>query len=282
MNPRTKSSNGWLSGAARTLGGVSHALDVDPRAGAFFDLDNTMMRGSSLFLLARGLYHRGFFTGRDLVHFALRQARFRIQGGERSGEIAALRAAALTFVAGHRVEELQEVGNAIFQESIHEALWSQSIALAQAHLAAGQRVWLVTAAPIEAATVVAERIGLTGALGTIAEQRDGRYTGDLVGDLLHGPAKAQAVAALAETEGLDLALCSAYSDSSNDLPLLELVGHPCAINPDRRLRKHAKSHGWRVHDFRRARRLARAGAPLLGGAVAISAWRSRRRESRLP
>lgn len=249
------------------------ALDVDPNAAAFFDLDNTLMRGSSLFLLARGLYRRGFFTARQVFGFALQQARFRLQGNERTGEIDALRAAALTFVAGHRVEELQELGNEIFDESIHDALWNQTIDLTKAHLQAGQRVWLVTAAPIEAAMVVAERLGLTGALGTIAEQRDGRYTGALVGDLLHGPAKAKAVAALASTEGLDLARCSAYSDSSNDLPLLELVGHPCAINPDRALRKYARARGWRIHDFRSARRLARIGAPAIAATLAIRAIR---------
>jgi len=253
------------------------ALDVDQQAAAFFDLDNTLMRGSSLFLLARGLYRRGFFTAGQVFGFALQQARFRWYGSERTGEIDALRAAALTFVSGHRVEELFELGNEIFDESIHDALWNQTIALADEHLAAGQRVWLVTAAPIEAAQVIAERLGLTGALGTIAEQSDGCYTGQLVGDLLHGPAKAQAVAALASTEGLDLARCSAYSDSSNDLPLLELVGFPCAINPDRALRRHARARGWRIHDFRSARRLARISAPVVGAALALRAFRSKRR-----
>lgn len=271
MNLRTKSS---LDQSAAALSAPA-ALDVDPQAAAFFDLDNTLMRGSSLFLLARGLYRRGFFTWRQLVRFGLQQTRFRLQGNERAGEIDALRNAALTFVSGHRVNELRELGNEIFDESIHDALWTQTIALAQQHLAAGQRVWLVTAAPLEAATVVAERIGLTGALGTIAEERDGIFTGELVGDLLHGPAKARAVAALATTEGIDLARCSAYSDSSNDLPLLELVGFPCAINPDRTLRRHAKRAGWRIHDFRSARRIARVSAPIIAGALAVTSLRSR-------
>jgi HAD superfamily hydrolase (TIGR01490 family) len=222
---------------------------------AFFDLDNTLMRGSSLFLLARGLYRRGFFTWGQLARFGMRQARFRLHGREREAEIETLRHAALTFVAGHSVEELEEVANEVFVESIHSALWSQTIALAQAHLNNGERVWLVTAAPIEAARVVAERIGFTGALGTIAEQQDGKYTGRLVGDLLHGPAKAIAVAALASTQELDLSRSAAYSDSSNDLPLLELVGFPCAINPDRALRRRAKKMGWQIYDFRYRRHL---------------------------
>lgn len=255
------------------------AVDVDAQAAAFFDLDNTLMRGSSLFLLAQGLYRRGFFTARQVVGFAAQQARFRLLGNEDSAEIDALRAAALAFVAGHEVTDLIELGEEIFDESIHDALWNQTIALAHAHLEAGARVWLVTAAPVEAAAVIARRLGLTGGLGTVAETRDGRYTGALVGDLLHGPAKAQAVAALASAEGLDLTRCSAYSDSSNDLPLLELVGHPCAINPDRRLRRTAKERGWRIHDFRSGRRLAKVATPILGVLVGVRAVRGRRRAS---
>jgi phosphoserine phosphatase len=85
------------------------------------------------------------------------------------------------------------------------------------------------------------------------------YTGRLVGDLLHGPAKAEAVRELAHREGLDLRRCSAYSDSINDLPMLLLVGDPCAINPDARLRARALLEGWPVHDYRTGRRAARAG-----------------------
>jgi phosphoserine phosphatase len=134
------------------------------------------------------------------------------------------------------------------------------------HLDQGQRVWLVTAAPIEIATIIARRLGLTGAMGTVSEHVDGVYTGLLVGDLLHGPAKAEAIKALAAREGLDLAACSAYSDSYNDLPMLSLVGDPIVINPDARLRAHARAQGWRIRDYRTGRKAARAG--LVVGAVA--------------
>ncbi len=127
----------------------------------------------------------------------------------------------------------------------------------------------MTAAPVEIARLIADRLGLTGALGTVAETVDGYYTGRLVGDLLHGAAKADAVRVLAAEEQLDLSRCSAYSDSANDVPMLSLVGTPYAINPDRRLRAHARKRGWRIRDFRRARRAARAGlvAAALAGAV---------------
>jgi HAD superfamily hydrolase (TIGR01490 family) len=148
-------------------------------------------------------------------------------------------------------------------------IWPGTRALAQMHLDQGQRVWLVTAAPVEIARIIADRLGLTGALGTVAEHVDGVYTGRLVGDLLHGPAKAEAVRALAESEGLDLSRCSAYSDSFNDLPMLSMVGEPCAINPDSRLRDHARANGWRVRDYRTGRKAARVG--LLAAAAAGAA-----------
>lgn len=127
-----------------------------------------------------------------------------------------------------------------------------------------------------APTIIARRLGLTGALGTVSEHLDGVYTGRLVGELLHGPGKAEAVRALAEREGLDLARCSAYSDSANDLPMLSLVGDPGAINPDPRLREHTRRHDWRVHDYRTGRRAAKftllvaAGAGATGGGVAAA------------
>ena len=112
-------------------------------------------------------------------------------------------------------------------------------------------------------------------MGTVAEHVDGVYTGRLVGDLLHGPAKGEAIKALAAREGLDLDRCSAYSDSFNDLPMLTLVGDPCAINPDAKLRAKARAQGWRVRDYRTGRKAARAG--LVVGAAAGAAQRRRGR-----
>ena len=180
--------------------------------------------------------------------------------------MADARNSALSFIAGHTTAELEELGEEIFDEAMAHRIWPGTRALAQLHLDEGQRVWLVTAAPIEIASIIARRLGLTGAMGTVAEHVDGVYTGQLVGDLLHGPAKAEAIKALAAREGLDLARCSAYSDSSNDLPMLSMVGDPCAINPDARLRAHARAHGWRIHDYRTGRKAARAG--LMAAAVA--------------
>jgi HAD superfamily hydrolase (TIGR01490 family) len=240
---------------------VEQSLSVppDPFAGAFFDVDNTIMQGASLFHLARGLYRRKFFQTRDIARFAWQQAYFRVVGVEDPEHVAEARQSALSFIAGHRVEELEALGEEIFDEAMAHRIWPGTRALAQMHLDQGQRVWLVTAAPVEIARIIAERLGLTGALGTVAEHADGEYTGRLVGDLLHGAAKAEAVRALAESEGLELDRCAAYSDSFNDLPMLTLVGEPCAINPDSRLRDHARANGWRVRDYRTGRKAARFG-----------------------
>jgi HAD superfamily hydrolase (TIGR01490 family) len=211
------------------------ATPADPTSAAFFDVDNTVMQGASIFHLARGLHRRRFFTTRDILRAAWDQTYFRVVGVEDPDAVASARESALSFIAGHRVEELESLSEEIFDEAMAPRIWPGTRALAQIHLDQGQRVWLVTAAPIEIARIIARRLGLTGALGTVAEHVDGVYTGRLVGDMLHGPAKAEAVRALAEAEGLDLARCSAYSDSYNDLPMLSLVGDPCAVNPDSRL-----------------------------------------------
>ncbi|MBG0827327.1 HAD-IB family hydrolase [Planomonospora sp. ID67723] len=244
--------------------------DPDPTAAAFFDVDNTMMRGASIYHFARGLASRGLFTTKDLVRFALGQALFRVRGDENPDHIAKARETALAFVAGNRVEDIVRLGEEIYDEAMADRIWAGTRALAQSHLDAGQRVWLVTATPVELARVIAQRLGLTGALGTVSETVDGVYTGRLVGDLLHGPAKAEAVRALARREGLDLTRCSAYSDSANDLPLLSLVGHPTAINPDAELREHARDSKWEIRDFRTGRKATMVGLPIAAGAGAVA------------
>ena len=262
--------------AAAAAAEVENALTIprDPHAAAFFDVDNTIMQGASIFHLAKGLYRRKFFTTREIAGAAWKQAYFRIAGVEDPEHVADARNSALSFIAGHTVSELEELSLEIFDEAMAPRIWPGTRAQAQLHLDEGKRVWLVTAAPIEIASIIARRLGLTGAMGTVAERDGGVYTGRLVGDLLHGQAKAEAIRALAAREGLDLSRCSAYSDSYNDLPMLSLVGDPVAINPDARLRSHARANGWQVRDYRTGRKAARVGlataavAGAVGGAVA--------------
>jgi HAD superfamily hydrolase (TIGR01490 family) len=242
----------------------------DPSAAAFFDVDNTMMRGASIYHFARGLAERKMFGPSDLLRLMWGQLAFRLRGAENADHIDAAREAALAFVAGHRVEDIVALGEEIYDDRMANRIWEGARELTQQHLQAGQRVWLVTATPVELANILARRLGLTGALGTVAETANGVYTGRLVGGLLHGQAKAAAVQALAEREGLDLARSSAYSDSSNDLPMLELVGHPSVVNPDGELLRHARSRDWPVHDFRSGRRVTMIALPLAAGAGAVA------------
>ena len=256
--------------AAAELAETTQEIVLDPRSAAFFDIDNTIVRGASLFHLARGLAKRKFFTFGDVSSFAWKQAKYRVGGREDTDDMASAINAALSFVAGHTVDEVVSLGDEIFDERIEDRLYTQTIELTRAHLRAGQRVWLVSAAPVELASLIARKLELTGALGTVSEVVDGTYTGDLAGVPLHGPAKAEAVRALAEREDLDLTLCAAYSDSSNDIPMLSLVGRPVAINPDASLRRHARAMGWHIHDYRTGRKAAKIGVPsaLVAGAAA--------------
>jgi HAD superfamily hydrolase (TIGR01490 family) len=210
------------------------------------------------------------FGARDVIKMIAGQVLFRVRGAENADHIDAAKQAALAFVAGQNVAEITALGEEIYDDTMANRVWEGSRELAQAHIEAGQRVWLVTATPIELAEILARRLGLTGALGTVAETADGAFTGRLVGGLLHGSAKAAAVRALAAREHLDLSKCSAYSDSSNDLPMLELVGHPHAVNPDGQLAAIAKERGWPIHDFRTGRKTAMIALPVAAGAGVIA------------
>lgn len=240
-------------------------------AAAFFDVDNTIMKGSSLYHVAVGLARHNFFTPREIVGFGIKQLKFVMSGSEDLEDMASVTQAALSFVEGRKVDDLAQLGEVIFDEVMVDKLIPGTLALAQGHLDAGQQVWLVTATPVELASVLARRLGLTGALGTVSEIRDGRYTGRLVGPPLHGLAKAEAVRALAEREGLDLAECSAYSDSINDIPMLSEVGFPVAVNPDPELRAHARSLDWRIRDFRRRAHIRPYVKPVAAGAAGVAA-----------
>jgi HAD superfamily hydrolase (TIGR01490 family) len=276
---------GWAASGLPDAPAVP-ATPPDTRAAGFFDVDNTVMQGASIYWFARGLAARNYFTTADLARFAWQQLRFRVLAVEHAGNMSQAKEAALAFVAGWRVEDVERLTEEIFDELMAPRIWAGTRALAQQHLDAGQRVWLVTAAPVEIGRIIATRLGLTGAIGTVAEIRDGAYTGRLVGDLMHGPAKADAVVQLAEVEGLDLERCAAYSDSANDLPMLSAVGRGVAINPDSALCRVARERGWAVHDFRTGRKAARIAVPstaaagLLAGVVTAGLAMRRRSRSR--
>jgi HAD superfamily hydrolase (TIGR01490 family) len=272
LKPARASQAAAAAGAASAAAAevIAPPPEMNPAAAAFFDVDNTLMRGASIYHFARGLAARNMFTPLDLLKMTWVQVAYRLRGKEDSGHIDAVRQSALAFVADHTVADIVELGEEIYDETMAQRIWQGTRDLALRHLAAGERVWLVTATPVELANILSSRLGLTGALGTVAETRDGVYTGALVGGLLHGEAKAEAVRALAAREGLDLSLCSAYSDSANDLPMLQLVGHPHVVNPDSRLLAEARQQGWPVHDFRSGRRATLIALPVAAGLGAVA------------
>ena len=259
-------------GTART-----HSVVVEPAApgddelahlpsAAFFDVDNTLMHGASTYWLARALAKHGVLSGRHILNFAWKQARFKFQGQENHGHISSVKASALELVAGFPVAEMRALCEEVVDRDISPRILAPVRRLAERHLASDQEVWLVTASPVELAGILASRLGLTGALGTIAEIENGCYTGRLVGDLMHGPAKADGIEQLALERGLDLETCTAYSDSANDLPMLRKVGKAIAVNPDARLARQARHYGWPVLDYRRGRRAAKLALPTAAAA----------------
>lgn len=251
---------------------------------AFFDLDKTLIPGSSLFLLARGAYERDMFKVADLLRFAWGQAVFRL-AGERASNTEMSRTSTLEFVTGHKADELVAWGKQIAEERILPRVYADIVRVIDEHKGRGDLTFLVTAAPVELASTIAEGLGMTGAIATVSEvDSAGYYTGRLVGPVMHGPEKARAVAEVAAEHGIELADSSAYSDSMNDLPLLESVGDPHAVNPEHELARIARVRGWRVHELRTRRRALLIGIPAgLGGAglfwsgIALGMYAGRRR-----
>ena len=269
-----------VSGSIEAAGGIHISLpdpDIpqDVGAAAFFDVDNTLIQGSSLIVFAMGLARKRYFRLSEVLPIAWKQLKFRVTGSENAEDVARGRTQALEFIKDRSVQELVELCEEIVDSRMIDKAWPGTRELAQMHLAAGHQVWLVSATPVQLAQILARRFGFTGALGTVAEVEDGKFTGRLVGDILHGPGKKHAVAALAAIEQLDMSRCTAYSDSINDIPMLSMVGTPVAINPDTKLRREAEQRGWTIRDYRSVRRAVRTwGLPALAtAAFSLGSWR---------
>jgi HAD superfamily hydrolase (TIGR01490 family) len=218
---------------------------------AFFDVDNTLMRGASVYYVGREAFRRGIISWRDIALFAWHQFRF-LAVGENREHLATAKERALGLASGHTEEGLIELANDIYERDFAPKLWPETVALTQEHLAKGHEVWLITATPQLVAQVIADRLGLTGALGTRVQALDGVFTGALDGHVLHGEEKAALARQFASERNADLAECWAYSDSSNDIPLLTLVGNRVIVNADAKLLAHAGEKGWTILPLKRA------------------------------
>jgi len=218
---------------------------------AFFDLDNTLLRGSSSYLFGKAAFERKFLGRRDLYRFAWQQWKF-ILRGETVSMMKHIEDRALGLVEGHKAADMAQMVVDVYAEYIAPKLWPETVRIAQDHMAKGREVWIITASPVEMSQHIAKMLGLTGGLGTIvAQDENGILTGQLDGKPLHGKRKLAAMKKLAKERNLSLKKSFAYSDSANDLPMLTHVGHPVAINPDKSLQRYAKAAGWKILDFKK-------------------------------
>jgi HAD superfamily hydrolase (TIGR01490 family) len=217
-------------------------------AAAFFDLDRTLLRRSSALALAGSFRERGLISRWQMLRAAGWQVLFVARGASHE----AVRRGAedgLRVLAGHTPDELRQLVAEAMEPVLRPLVYAEPLRLVEEHRERGERVYIVSAALQEIVDAIAEDLGFDGALGTICEVRDGRYTGRAL-RALHAKAKAEVLREVAQDEGLDLAECTAYSDSHTDLPFLEAVGHPVAVNPDRALRKIAHERSWPMLEFR--------------------------------
>jgi HAD superfamily hydrolase (TIGR01490 family) len=216
-------------------------------AAAFFDLDRTLIAGSSSLALAQTFFQRGLIGRRQLLEARLGQA-FLAHFGAPPGRDGQATDSVTATLKGRTVELLGEIASDAWPSALRPLVYREAVELAAEHAAHGERVFVVTAALQEIGDLIASELHLDGALGSRAETSDGRYTGRVARRLL-GQAKADALVDFAADNYLDLSASIAYSDSHTDLPFLGAVGNAVAVNPDRKLRRVAVARGWPVRTF---------------------------------
>lgn len=253
---------------------------------AFFDLDRTLMEGSSAFQFGRAAYRHGLMSRRQLISDGWANLRFRLRGSTDEDTVA-LRDRISASLAGVRVRELERLGADVLA-GILPRLEPRALQIAYAHQDAGRPVFIVTAASHELAEMLAHVLAFDGAIGSrFSSVSDGVYTGHPEGLFIYRTGKATAIGELAQARGIDLGASYAYSDSESDLPMLELVGHPVVVNPDHALLGLARERGWAIERFDHLGRRLKTLAGVLGGALTtagIATWAARRarpRRSRL-
>ena len=253
-------------------------------AAAFFDLDKTLMEGSSALHFGRAAYKAGMVSRRQLASDVWANLKFRLNGSTDTGTDQ-LRQRILDSIAGQRVVDLARMGPDVLA-GILPLLYREVLDEAYAHQDAGRCAYIVTAASQELAEVLAQVLVLDGGVGMRSEVRDGVYTGKPAGPFTYREGKAEAIRELAAREDIDLSESFAYSDSESDLPMMRAVGHPVAVNPDRVLERVAREEGWRIMRFdklgRRLRWTAAVGSvALVGGGGGYVVARTRRPRRRL-
>jgi HAD superfamily hydrolase (TIGR01490 family) len=216
-------------------------------AAAFFDLDRTLIRRSSVLALAGTFRQRGLISRVDLAKSAFWQVLFGLRGAS-AERVRRASEDGMRILDGFSVKEMQELVGDAMEPVLRPLVYDEPLHLVRRHRDQGERVYIVSATLQEIVQHIADDLGFDGAVGSTCEIVDGVYTGRSL-RAAHGEGKAQAIRELAASDGLDLAECTAYSDSHTDVPFLEAVGHPVAANPDRQLRRIARERGWPVVDF---------------------------------
>jgi HAD superfamily hydrolase (TIGR01490 family) len=239
---------------------------------ALFDLDKTVIAKSSALAFGRPFYRDGLITRRDMVKAAYAQLLFRL-GGADEQQMARIRDYIAGLCKGWRVEQVRQIVSETLHELINPYVYAEAAALITEHRAAGRDVVMVSTSGDEMVRPIAEQLGVADVIATRMVVEDGRYTGE-VAYYAAGPTKADAARKLAAERGYDLGASYAYSDSISDVPLLECVGHPTAVNPDRALRRIATERDWPVLEFRHpvplGRRLRdRPAVPVAAAAIGV-------------
>jgi HAD superfamily hydrolase (TIGR01490 family) len=223
------------------------------RTAAFFDLDKTVIAKSSTLAFGRSFYQGGLINRRAVLRTAYAQFVY-LLGGADHDQMERMREYLSALCRGWNVEQVKEIVAETIHDLIDPIIYDEAASLIEEHHLAGRDVVIVSTSGAEVVEPIGELIGADRVVATRMVVEDGCYSGEIE-YYAYGPAKAEAIASLAESEGYDLSRCYAYSDSVTDIPMLEAVGHPCAVNPDRALRKEALGREWPVLAFSRPVRL---------------------------
>ncbi|GHH85341.1 morphological differentiation-associated protein [Streptomyces sulfonofaciens] len=229
----------------------NHSL---PRTAAFFDLDKTVIAKSSTLTFSKSFYQGGLIGRRDVLRTAYAQFVF-LAGGADHDQMERMRSYLSALCRGWNVQQVKEIVAETLHDLIDPIIYDEAASLIEDHHCAGRDVVIVSTSGAEVVEPIGELLGADRVVATrMVVGGDGCFTGE-IDYYAYGPTKAEAIRDLAESEGYDLAHCYAYSDSATDLPMLESVGHPCAVNPDRALRREALARRWPILDFHRPVRL---------------------------
>ena len=238
-------------------------------AAAFFDLDRTLIAGTSLLPVGVEAWRQGLASNSEMAKWATAAVAFILLGDKDDDSSEEVRSDMLGQIAGASASAVDGLGAAVLPH-LENKVRPEAQKLINMHQEAGRDTWIVSASPQRMVEPLAGALGMTGAIGTKGEVVDGHYTGKLDGPFVYGPGKAEAIEQLASERGYDFQLCYSYSDSVSDLPMMELVGHPVAVNPDSQLEAVARERGWPIVIFaRRAKRVIAFGG-LGTGTIAAS------------